>query len=302
MSRKELLKKTYLVMQDSDYQLFTESVVHELELAAQKNASKDTVLSEEETGHILDEFNLMGLSERHPLSLSGGEKQRVTIAAAIAARSDILVLDEPTSGLDGRNMQRLRDSLCELKARGKLILVVTHDAEFLDGLTDGTMTISHKEVNMSKRESPLKGILKFASQRKGLLRVSVVLSVLSSAFGMVPYASVAVLLGKALDSTLTATWAIGLTFVALVGYFLKFFLYSKSTLCSHKAAYEIIHNIRCAIMRKMSRVPMGTVQEKASGEFKKLVIDDTDRLEGQIAHAIPEIIASILMRLRQFVW
>ncbi len=153
-----------------------------------------------------------------------------------------------------------------------------------------------------KQQSPLRGILQFASQRKGLLRISVILSVLSSAFGMVPYAAVAVLLGKALDNALTIEWAVSLTLVALAGYFLKHFLYSKSTLCSHKAAYEIIQNIRCAIMRKMSKMSMGTIQEKSSGEFKQLVIDDTERLEGQIAHAIPEMTASILIPLFVFAY
>ena len=153
-----------------------------------------------------------------------------------------------------------------------------------------------------KQQSPLRGILQFASQRKGLLRISVILSVLSSAFGMVPYAAVAVLLGKALDNALTIEWAVSLTLVALAGYFLKHFLYSKSTLCSHKAAYEIIQNIRCAIMRKMSKMSMGTIQEKSSGEFKQLVIDDTERLEGQIAHAIPEMTASILIPIFVFAY
>lgn len=88
----------------------------------------------------------------------------------------------------------------------------------LEGLTDELLTISNKEENMDKREkqqSPLRGILQFASQRKGLLRISVILSVLSSAFGMVPYAAVAVLLGKALDNALTIEWAVSLTLVAL---------------------------------------------------------------------------------------
>lgn len=189
MTHRELLKKTYFVMQDADYQLFTESVAHEMELAARKNKQKNVRSSKEETTNILDRFGLAEYSERHPLSLSGGQKQRVTIAASIAAKSDILVLDEPTSGLDGRNMLRLKNILRELKKQGMLIFIVTHDAEFLEGLTDELLTISNKEENMDKREkqqSPLRGILQFASQRKGLLRISVLLSVLSSAFGMVP--------------------------------------------------------------------------------------------------------------------
>ena len=302
---RRLLQKMLIVMQDADYQLFTESVTHEMELAARKNKQKNVHASKEETTNILDRFGLAEYSERHPLSLSGGQKQRVTIAASIAAKSDILVLDEPTSGLDGRNMLRLKNILRELKKQGMLIFIVTHDAEFLEGLTDELLTISNKEENMDKREkqqSPLRGILQFASQRKGLLRISVILSVLSSAFGMVPYAAVAVLLGKALDNALTIEWAVSLTLVALAGYFLKHFLYSKSTLCSHKAAYEIIQNIRCAIMRKMSKMSMGTIQEKSSGEFKQLVIDDTERLEGQIAHAIPEMTASILIPIFVFAY
>ena len=146
-----------------------------------------------------------------------------------------------------------------------------------------------------KRESPYKGILKFADEKKPQLSFAVVLSVLSPAFGIVPYIAVAILLQKALASSLTTIWAILLPVIALCGYLLKHTLYAKSTLCSHKAAYEIIKNIRTTIMKKMSKVSMGTIQGKSSGEFKQLVIDDAERLEGPLAHAIPEMTASILV-------
>mgnify|MGYP005964478287 CR=1 FL=1 len=146
-----------------------------------------------------------------------------------------------------------------------------------------------------KGESPYKGILRFAQDKKSQLSIAVVLSVLSSAFGVVPYIAVAILLQKALENTLTTVWAILLPAIALCGYLLKHALYAKSTLCSHKAAYEIIKNIRIAIMKKMSKVSMGTIQGKPSGELKQLVIDDAERLEGPLAHAIPEMTASILI-------
>ena len=146
-----------------------------------------------------------------------------------------------------------------------------------------------------KRESPYKGIFRFASAKKQQLTSSVILSVLSSIFGIVPYIAVAVLLQFALESKLTMEWAVLLPVIALCGFFLKHWLYAKSTLCSHKVAYEIIKNIRIAVMRKMSRVSMGTVQSTSSGEFKQLIMDDADRLEVPIAHAIPEMIASTLV-------
>ena len=146
----------------------------------------------------------------------------------------------------------------------------------------------------ARRESPYKGIFRFAGAKKRQLTFSVILSVLSSIFGIVPYIAVAALLQSALEGRLTIERVILLPVTALVGFFLKHWLYAKSTLCSHKAAYEIIKNIRTAIMRKMSKVSMGTVQSKSSGEFKQLVMDDADRLEIPIAHAIPEMIASTL--------
>ena len=147
----------------------------------------------------------------------------------------------------------------------------------------------------AKHESPYKGIFRFASEKKQQLTFSVILSVLSSIFGIVPYIAVAVLLQSALEGRLTMEWAVLLPVIALCGFFLKHWLYAKSTLCSHKVAFEIIKNIRIAIMRKMSRVSMGTVQSKSSGEFKQLIMDDADRLEIPIAHAIPEMIASTLV-------
>ena len=66
-----------------------------------------------------------------------------------------------------------------------------------------------------KRESPYKGILRFAKEKKSQLAFAVVLSVLSSAFGVVPYIAVAILLQKALENSLTTTWAILLPVIAL---------------------------------------------------------------------------------------
>lgn len=150
-------------------------------------------------------------------------------------------------------------------------------------------------VKEKKKESPYRGIIRFAQEKKRQLSVAIVLAILSSAFGMAPYIAVAAMLGKTITNELTLPWAVGLAAAALVGYFLKHGLYAKATLCSHKAAYEIIKNIRCAIMEKMSKISMGKIQEKSSGEFKQLVIDDVERLEGPLAHAISETTASILV-------
>ena len=66
----------------------------------------------------------------------------------------------------------------------------------------------YMRTEKGKRESPYTGILKFADEKKPQLSFAVVLSVLSSAFGIVPYNAVEILLQKELASSLKTTWAI----------------------------------------------------------------------------------------------
>ena len=63
------------------------------------------------------------------MSLSGGEKQRVAIATALASDREYIVMDEPTSGLDYKHMKEVALCLKQLKELGKSVFVITHDVE-----------------------------------------------------------------------------------------------------------------------------------------------------------------------------
>ena len=117
----------YLVMQESGYQLFTDSVENELRLSKSKKHRPPA----EKVDKILAALHLTALRERHPMSLSGGEKQRTAIGTAMANDARVLIFDEPTSGLDFANMCRVVDVLKQLADDGKVIFVITHDFELL---------------------------------------------------------------------------------------------------------------------------------------------------------------------------
>ena len=86
----------------------------------------------ERVAEALRRVGLAGLHERPPLSLSGGEQQRLLLASAIAMRPLVLVLDEPTSGLDPRGRAAVFDVLAGLAHDdGMAIVVVEHDVELL---------------------------------------------------------------------------------------------------------------------------------------------------------------------------
>lgn len=111
-----------IVMQDVNYQLFTESVESEISIVTD---------DEEVKKKYLVELGLYDKKDRHPQSLSGGEKQRLAIALAMASNKKIIVLDEPTSGLCYKNMLIMIKLIKEMKLEGKTVLIVTHDYEFI---------------------------------------------------------------------------------------------------------------------------------------------------------------------------
>lgn len=91
---------------------------------------------------ILDRVGLAGMPGRSPLSLSGGEQQRLLLACALVVRPRVLVLDEPTSGLDPRSRVAVFDLLAEVAARdGTAIIVVEHDVELLAERADRILVL-----------------------------------------------------------------------------------------------------------------------------------------------------------------
>jgi ATPase components of various ABC-type transport systems, contain duplicated ATPase len=131
-----LLGRSSLVLQNADHQLYMRTALEEVATCLRfATGQSHTGMFAEETREngldMLAMFDLLPLADRHPQSLSGGEKQRLVIACAFAKRPDVLILDEPTSGLDGRNMHRIASALADVAGKGTCVLVITHDLELM---------------------------------------------------------------------------------------------------------------------------------------------------------------------------
>lgn len=111
-----------LVMQDVNYQLFTESVWEEISLASDNNKKKEMTLRKVGLWHKRDD---------HPQSLSGGEKQRLAIAVAQVSGKELIIFDEPSSGLCRPNMEGMVSFIHQMADNGQKVLIVTHDFELI---------------------------------------------------------------------------------------------------------------------------------------------------------------------------
>ena len=121
------MKNAFQVMQDVNYQLFTNQVEKEIKLGSDNLSLFD---------EVVDRLNIRKFLDRHPNTLSGGEKQRVAIASALLTNKKVLIFDEPTSGLDYINMIELSRLIEEIAKNDVVIFIITHDYEFLCQISD----------------------------------------------------------------------------------------------------------------------------------------------------------------------
>lgn len=134
--KRQCVRASTLVMQDVNHQLFTESVEQEVILSMDKQNRR-------QPEYYLDLVQLTRYKDRHPMSLSGGEKQRLAIATAMASDKHVYVFDEPTSGLDLKNMERVAQLLNSLRDMGKQVFLITHDIELLKKCADGVIKLEN---------------------------------------------------------------------------------------------------------------------------------------------------------------
>lgn len=125
-----------LVMQDVRRQLFSASVVEELTVGRNLRS-----LDEAATAEVLQSLDLAILRERHPLSLSGGQAQRLVVATTVVANKQVVIFDEPTSGVDLRHLQSIARIIRQLADAGSVVLVITHDGELITECADHVFTL-----------------------------------------------------------------------------------------------------------------------------------------------------------------
>ncbi|MCD6458918.1 MAG: ABC transporter ATP-binding protein [Thermoproteales archaeon] len=143
----DIAKRIALVFEDPEIQFVMSNVEDEIVLGLEwLNISREEI--EERIEWALD---LVGLNKsflvRQPNQLSGGEKQRIAIATAIARKPEILVLDEPTSDLDPRGKSEVISSIKKLRDEMDLtIIMVEHESDLVSELADRIIVLDNGRI------------------------------------------------------------------------------------------------------------------------------------------------------------
>lgn len=131
--------KVGYVYQNPVYQLFMPTLLSEISFKAK---------SEETAMEMINAFGLSGLEQRHPQSLSEGQKRRASIAAVCASEPTVLFLDEPTVGQDYKNLCKTVETVNKInKNLGTAIVTVTHDKRCAGALADRVLIMENGKIS-----------------------------------------------------------------------------------------------------------------------------------------------------------
>lgn len=158
------------------------------------------------------------------------------------------------------------------------------------------MEKAEKEVKVS----PAVKLWEWGEASRGGFIASVLLAAAGVACGMVPYFCIARMTGELLSGGRDLNVYLNWLGLSLAGYLGKVVLSGASTAVSHRATYHTLRDLRTALLEKLSRVPMGTILEVPSGQYKTTIVDRVEGMEPTLAHLIPEMTSNLLVPVAIF--
>jgi len=141
VSVARLSRKIGIVFQKPENQFFAETAEEEIAFGL-KNFRFDEGEVAKRVEEALRFASLVKYKGRSPFLLSGGEKKRLAIASVIAWDPEVLMIDEPTIGQDMSQKIRLSSFLREVSAKGKTVVLVTHDVDFAADICQRVILLS----------------------------------------------------------------------------------------------------------------------------------------------------------------
>jgi cell division transport system ATP-binding protein len=100
----------------------------------------------------LDKVGLLGKEKKYPLSLSGGEQQRVGIARAVVNKPKLILADEPTGNLDPELSAEVMHLFEQFQKVGVTVLIASHDIDLLSQMGHRVLTLDHGQLKSTHDE------------------------------------------------------------------------------------------------------------------------------------------------------
>ncbi len=145
-------------------------------------------------------------------------------------------------------------------------------------------------MKKEKKINRISLLLTWAGKNKRYLAASLLCSFISGLCSIIPYLGLYALMEAITAGTCTRQIAAENAMLIVVGIVIRFVLFGSSGVLSHKGAYKSLYQVRCLVAEHMAKVPLGSLNERSTGEIKTVLNEDIEKLELFLAHNFPELI------------
>ena len=132
-------------------------------------------------------------------------------------------------------------------------------------------------------------------EHKGKVFTSALIAIIGVGLDVVPYFSVANIINNIVEGKVEIGAYIPYILAVLVGLLGSILFHELSTIISHNLAYRVIEGKRKKLVDKLSKISMGEIEKRSSGQWSQFMVETLDKMEQPIAHVIPEVIANLLI-------
>lgn len=156
------------------------------------------------------------------------------------------------------------------------------------------MVEMRKKTKTKKAKGSISLLLEWAGKDKRYLYASITCAAVSSLCSIIPYYIFYKIIDAVYNKTYTSDELISYSVILLISIALRFLVFASSGMLSHKGAYNTLFQVRCMVTEHMSKMPLGSLNERNTGEIKTIMNENIEKLELSLAHHLPELVMYLL--------
>jgi ATP-binding cassette subfamily B protein IrtA len=165
-----------------------------------------------------------------------------------------------------------------------------------------------KQINSAaaKPKTGMARLMELAATKKPLMISSVILSALASVASFIPYIAIYFVVREVMGAfpdfkNLDLQRTIGFGWLAFGGILLNVLLYFVALMCSHLAAFGTLYELKVNFASHLAGLPLGFHMLVGSGKLRKIMDENIEKIEGFIAHQLPDLVASFVAPVVMFI-
>lgn len=145
-----------------------------------------------------------------------------------------------------------------------------------------------------KQKNPILRVWEMGASEHGRLIRAIISALIGVLCGIVPYISATQVIIGMVNKNMNFSYYLSWCVIGFTGYLARTLLYNLALALSHKATFSILKEIRCKVLAKLPKLPLGTVMDTKSGKLKQVIVDQVESMETTLAHLLPEMTSNVV--------